>query len=84
MNERVIIEIRDLKKYFPITGGLLKHTVGYIKAVDGVNLTIQQGETLGLVGESGWQVHSAFDRTNAGRNPISWGRSYEADASANA
>lgn len=53
MNERVIIEIRDLKKYFPITGGLLKHTVGYIKAVDGVNLTIQQGETLGLVGESG-------------------------------
>lgn len=49
----VLLEIRNLKKYFPITRGLFKHTVGYVKAVDGINLKIKRGETLGLVGESG-------------------------------
>lgn len=53
MNNQILMEIKDLKKYFPITGGLLKRTVGYVKAVDGINLTIYRGETLGLVGESG-------------------------------
>ena len=48
-----LLEIRNLKKYFPITRGLFKHTVGYVKAVDGINLKIKRGETLGLVGESG-------------------------------
>jgi oligopeptide/dipeptide ABC transporter ATP-binding protein len=48
-----ILKVEGLVKYFPIRAGLLKRTVGYIHAVDGVDLTIQTGETLGLVGESG-------------------------------
>jgi oligopeptide transport system ATP-binding protein len=49
----VLIQVRDLKKYFPIRRGVMRRTVGYVKAVDGVNFDIYQGETLGLVGESG-------------------------------
>ncbi len=48
-----LISIRDLKVYFPVRGGLLGTTIGSLKAVDGVNLEIKRGETLGLVGESG-------------------------------
>ncbi|MHB1101194.1 MAG: ABC transporter ATP-binding protein [Devosia sp.] len=48
-----IIEARDLKVWFPIKRGLLRRTVGYIKAVDGVDIALRQGETLGIVGESG-------------------------------
>ena len=50
---KVLLEVRDLKKHFPIQRGFLKRTVGYVKAVDGVSLYIKDGETLGLVGESG-------------------------------
>jgi oligopeptide transport system ATP-binding protein len=49
-----ILQVRDLKKHFPIKGGgLLKRTVGAVRAVDGVDLDIYPGEVLGLVGESG-------------------------------
>ena len=48
-----LLEVRDLKVHFPIRKGLLKRTVGYVKAVDGVSLSIRQGRTLALVGESG-------------------------------
>src|SRR6201985_2188490 len=49
----VVISADDLKVWFPIKRGLLRSTVGHIKAVDGVSLTVRQGETLGVVGESG-------------------------------
>lgn len=48
-----MLEIRGLVKHFPITAGLLRKTVGHIKAVDDVSFGIAEGETLGLVGESG-------------------------------
>jgi oligopeptide transport system ATP-binding protein len=48
-----LVEIRDLVKHFPIQGGILQRTVGLVRAVDGVNLRVERGETLGLVGESG-------------------------------
>jgi oligopeptide/dipeptide ABC transporter ATP-binding protein len=48
-----ILEIRGLTKWFPIRSGFLQRTVGHVRAVDGVDLTVRQGETVGLVGESG-------------------------------
>jgi oligopeptide/dipeptide ABC transporter ATP-binding protein len=48
-----LLEVRGLKTWFPITAGVLQRTVAHVRAVDGVELTIRQGETLGLVGESG-------------------------------
>jgi oligopeptide/dipeptide ABC transporter ATP-binding protein len=50
---RVLLEARDIVKHFPIRGGVLMKQTGAVKAVDGVSLTIQEGETVGLVGESG-------------------------------
>ncbi|MFZ3048438.1 MAG: dipeptide ABC transporter ATP-binding protein [Desulfatirhabdiaceae bacterium] len=49
----VILEVTDLVKYFPITGGFFSRTVGNVKALDGVSFFVRQGETLGIVGESG-------------------------------
>ena len=49
----VVISTDDLKVWFPIKRGLLRNTVGHIKAVDGVSLKVRKGETLGVVGESG-------------------------------
>ncbi|MCF6507329.1 dipeptide ABC transporter ATP-binding protein [Blastococcus sp. MG754426] len=50
----VLLEVKDLKKHFPLTQGIvLKRTVGHVRAVDGVNLSLRRGETVGLVGESG-------------------------------
>ena len=49
----VVVETRDLKVWFPIRRGLLRRTVGHLRAVDGVDIAIRKGETLGVVGESG-------------------------------
>src|SRR5450756_2178417 len=69
--QSTLLEIKGLKQYFSIQKGLLRKTIGYIKAVDGVDLTIKKGETLGLVGESG------CGKTTLGRSII---RLYEPTA----
>jgi peptide/nickel transport system ATP-binding protein len=52
-NAQPLLEVRGLKKYFPIHHGFFRRVVGYVRAVDDVNLSIMPGKTLGLVGESG-------------------------------
>lgn len=49
----VLLKVDNLKKYFPITGGLFSRTIGQVKAVDDISFFVRKGETLGLVGESG-------------------------------
>ncbi len=53
MSDASLLEVRGLKKYFPIEAGLLRRVVGHVRAVDQVSLSIGKGRTLGLVGESG-------------------------------
>jgi oligopeptide/dipeptide ABC transporter ATP-binding protein len=59
--EQLLLEVKGLKKYFPVQRGLLRRTVAQIKAVDGIDLVLREGEVLGLVGESG------CGKTTAGR-----------------
>jgi len=66
-----LLEVKGLKKFFPIQKGLLRRTVGHVKAVDDVNFYVREGETLGLVGESG------CGKSTAGRSII---RLYEPTA----
>jgi peptide/nickel transport system ATP-binding protein len=53
VQDDILLEVQGLKKYFPVQQGFFRKTVGYLKAVDGVNLAVKAGETLGVVGESG-------------------------------
>ena len=54
-----LLRIEGLVKHFPIKAGVFKHTVGQVRAVDGVDLTVRAGETLGIVGESGLRQDDA-------------------------
>ena len=52
-NANALIQVENLKVYYPVKGGIINHVTGYTKAVDGVDFSIMEGEILGLVGESG-------------------------------
>ena len=66
-----LLEIRDLKKHFPVGDGFFSRSKGAVKAVDGVSLKVEQGETLGIVGESGCgKSHHGLARRKSGLTAI--------------
>lgn len=67
-----LIEIKGLKKYFPVKGGFIQHTLGYVHAVDDISFSIKKGRVLGLVGESGCGKSTA-GRTILGLMPATEG-----------
>jgi peptide/nickel transport system ATP-binding protein len=67
-NSNTLLEVRNLKMHFPIQRGVFRRTVGHVRAVDGLNFDLYEGETLGLVGESG------CGKTTTGRTIL---RAYE-------
>jgi oligopeptide transport system ATP-binding protein len=73
-DSKPLVEVQDLKKHFPVTRGLiLQRRVGFVRAVDGVSFTIQRGETLGMVGESGCGK-TTVGRTMLGLYPATSGK----------
>ncbi|AVP36327.1 dipeptide ABC transporter ATP-binding protein [Staphylococcus felis] len=59
MSKQVVLDVKDLKQYYPIKGGIFQRKVGEVKAVDKISFKVRQGETVGLVGESGCGKSSA-------------------------
>lgn len=66
-NEIPLLEIKNLSKYFPIRSGLLMKETARINAVSDVSFSIKKGQTLGLVGESGWEKYLRQNATQAYR-----------------
>jgi oligopeptide/dipeptide ABC transporter ATP-binding protein len=72
LRQKPLLEIRNLKKYYPIKGGILQRVQGHVKAVENVSIDVYEGETLGVVGESGCGK-STFGRTVLGLEPLTGG-----------
>ena len=70
-SDNILLDVKGLKKFFPIQAGMMRRTVGYVRAVDDVSFYVREGETVGLVGESG------CGKTTAGRTIL---RLYEPTA----
>jgi len=70
-SHKPLIEVKDLKTWFPIRRGVLSRTIGFVRAVDGISFTIGKGETLGLVGESG------CGKTTLGRTLVGLEKSHD-------
>ncbi|WP_099157127.1 ABC transporter ATP-binding protein [Virgibacillus ndiopensis] len=71
-NQQPLLEVKDLKKYFPIKSGILQRTKANVKAIENVSLRVYEGETLGIVGESGCGK-STFGRTVLGLEKLTNG-----------
>jgi oligopeptide/dipeptide ABC transporter ATP-binding protein len=73
-DDNVLVRVENLVKYFPVkAGGLIRHTVGHVHAVDDVSLVVERGKTLGLVGETG-SGKSTLARCVAGLIPVTSGK----------
>lgn len=72
LQQKPLLQLRNIKKYYPIKGGILQRIQGYVKAVENVSVDVYEGETLGVVGESGCGK-STFGRTVLGLEPLTEG-----------
>jgi oligopeptide/dipeptide ABC transporter ATP-binding protein len=72
LQQKPLLKLNNIKKYYPIKGGILQRVQGHVKAVEGVTLDVYEGETLGVVGESGCGK-STFGRTVLGLEPLTEG-----------